>query len=85
MTATNINIEEFIHVLEMLKRKGHSLMDLDMLPDDNHPNMNKLVVHPVQVTESTEKERPVASKEIIKNPVIDRSNNDIFSNKYFGL
>jgi hypothetical protein len=46
MTAFNINIEEFISVLIDLRNRGVQLMNLDMLPDESNPNMNKLIIHP---------------------------------------
>ena len=48
MTATNINIDEFIHILTNIKNNGSKFIDLDMLPDENHPSMNKLIIHPVK-------------------------------------
>jgi hypothetical protein len=82
MTATNINIDEFINILTTLRARGHRLIDLDMTPDENHPSMNKLVVHPVTTQnmqpppEDYYQQQP---KPEVKNPKISRDNNDIFS------
>lgn len=80
MTATNINIGEFMKVLQALQSRGHSMIDLDMLPDENHPSMNKLVIHPVyndgQRKPTRDRESP---PDEIKNPEISTENNDIFS------
>lgn len=89
MTATNINIEEFLKVLSVLQESGYKLVDMDMLPDEEHPNMNKLVIHPVKAkTDSSSKEgseQPERGTEI-QNPNIDRDNNDIFNlQSFFGL
>jgi hypothetical protein len=82
MTATNINIDEFINILTTLRANGHKLIDLDMIPDENHPSMNKLVIHPVHTQQGLlpapqeyyQQEHP----SIIRNPNINRDNNDIF-------
>lgn len=88
MTATNINIEEFIGVLQTLKANGFKLMDLDMLPDEDHPQMNKLVVHPIKSkSDPTYKEGlPAPTNVEIRDPNINRDNNDIFNlQDFFGL
>jgi len=78
MTATNINIAEFIHVLQTLKADGSVLIDLDMLQDPDHPSMNKLVIHPVPAEGRVGS--PAESQEVkARNPQINRDNNDIFS------
>lgn len=77
MTATNINIEEFINVLVSLRNKGHKMIDLDMLPDDNHPSMNKLVVTPTGAVPP--QARQETQKPEIRDPQIRTDNNDIFS------
>lgn len=46
MTAYNINIEQFINILIDIKNRGVQLMDLDMIPDENNPKVNKLIIHP---------------------------------------
>ena len=76
MTATNINIDEFIHILEKLRSNGNKLINMDMLPDENHPNMNKLIIHPV---DSSDGRKPRENKITIKNPDISTDNNDIFN------
>jgi len=86
MTATNINIDEFIKVLNALRERGHKLIDLDMLPDESHPSMNKLVIHPVYNQGQGQLPPPGyqhQSPSEIRNPDISTENNDIFG--YFGL
>lgn len=82
MTATNINIDEFIHILTNIKNNGSKFIDLDMLPDENHPSMNKLIIHPVKSNsqkQAEEQEQPRENKIIIRNPNISTDNNDIFN------
>lgn len=85
MTAININIEEFINVLVNLRNGGAKLVDLDMLPDENHPSMNRLVLHPVKSANDTlprfdgSNSNPNRSKISIRNPNISTDNNDIFN------
>lgn len=73
MTATNINIEEFINILVSIKNNGSKMIDLDMLPDETHPSMNKLVIHAVKTPNGQEPD-----KTIIRNPNINSDNNEIF-------
>ena len=82
MTATNINIEEFIHILDNLRANGTRLINLDMLQDDDHPSMNKLVIHPVEDIDGSP---PVREQRIvIRNPNISPDGDDIF-NAFKGL
>jgi len=46
MTAYNINIEQFINILIDIRERGIQLMNLDMVPDESNPQMNKLIIHP---------------------------------------
>jgi hypothetical protein len=86
MTASNINIDDFINILTILKQKGHKMIDLDMLPDDNHPSMNKLVVHPVSSQgQANYRDHVEQPKSEIRNPEISTENNDIFNNNLFDL
>ena len=78
MTATNINIDEFIHILTTLKADGTSLINLDMIPDSDHPSMNKLVIHPVTDNRMGEVKREAPSI-TIRNPKISTDNDDIFN------
>lgn len=81
MTATNINIDEFIQILVNIKNSGCKFVDLDMLPDENHTSMNKLVIHPVRSKTKEQGEEPISQPEnriIIRNPNIRTDNNDIF-------
>lgn len=82
MTAVNINIDEFINVLHSLRSRGYNLIDLDMIPDENHPSMNKLVVNPVNVQGQGLLPPPGYKHQApteIRNPNISTNNNDIFN------
>ncbi len=81
MTATNINIDEFIHILTNIKNAGSKFIDLDMIPDENHPSMNKLIIHPVknQSQKQGEQEQTQENRIVIRNPNISTDNNDIFN------
>lgn len=78
MTATNINIDEFINILVNIRNNGSKLIDLDMIPDENHPSMNKLVIHAVK-TQGQGEDQPRENKIIIRNPKIRTDNDDIFN------
>jgi hypothetical protein len=80
MTATNIVIDEFIEVLMQIRAGGARLMNLDMIQDESHPSMNKLIIHPIPV-ESEDKNQPKGNSKrlIIKNPDVSTDNNDIFN------
>jgi len=84
MTATNIDIEEFINVLTEIYASGVKLMNLDMLPDENHPSMNRLVIHPIKITNGTDGYPQDTKRLIVKNPRISTDNDDIF-NSFKGL
>lgn len=81
MTATNIDLAEFINVLTQLHEQGTRLINMDMVPDSNSPTMNKLIIHPVNRNkdnyENTASENN--SKLLVKNPRISTDNNDIFN------
>ncbi len=89
MTATNINIEEFINMLISIRNNGTRLIDLDMLPDENHPSMNKLVIHPNRTgmdnnidninNDENRYGKANRSKVSIRNPEISTDNDDIFN------
>jgi hypothetical protein len=82
MTAVNINVEEFIKLLSNLRSTGVKLINLDMLPDDNHPKMNKLVIHPVRSGRKGQDESVEDNLEddpSIRNPDISTDNDDIFN------
>ena len=74
MTAYNINIEQFINILIDIKNRGVQLMDLDMIPDENNPKINKLIIHP---NEGTVDRKPSfkASEEV---DIQDPDGDDIF-------
>lgn len=80
MTATNIDIEQFITVLMEIHNSGVRMMNLDMIPDDNHPSMNKLIIHPIKDGEdggTMRRDRP--NKVVLRNPKIDPNSDDIFN------
>lgn len=79
MTATNINIEEFIRILTDINRTGVNFMDLDMIPDVDYPEMNKLVIHPVKKDTKTSTQENRIS---IRNPDISSDGDDIFDLMY---
>lgn len=78
MTATNINIAEFIDVLSQIYSTGVTLIDLDMIPDDNHPKMNKLIIHPQKLAQPGSQPSQPENKVIYRDPRISTDNNDIF-------
>jgi hypothetical protein len=81
MIANNVNIEEFISVLQRVRSTGAEIIDLEMIPDNDVPSMNKLVLHPVPLSgrvHSHKEETPIT----IENPKIDTDNNDIFKSFY---
>lgn len=77
MTASNINIEDFLRILINLRKKGAKLINLDVLPDESNPEVNKLVIHPVRIIGNKE---VAPTQEIeIKNPEVGLDNDDIFN------
>lgn len=81
MTATNINIDEFVNILVSIRNNGSNLIDLDMLPDENHPSMNKLIIHAVKTNKLNKEKQDefIENKIEIRNPNIRTDNNDIFN------
>lgn len=83
MKAQNINIEAFIGVLLSIRNRGCRFINLDMLPDDNNPEMNKLIVSPnykVGYEKPSKDVNDVAAPEpAIRNPQISVDNDDIFN------
>lgn len=86
MTAVNIDIEEFIKALINIRNDGSRYLNLDMVPDENHIGMNKLVLHPiridndpVQTSKNNNSNSNRESKITIRNPDINPDNNDIFN------
>jgi len=63
-----------------MQASGARLIDLDMIPDENHPSMNKLIIHPV-VMQDLEPPHSKKSESRVetRNPDINRENNDIFN------
>lgn len=45
MTATNIILNDFINMLVSIRDRNVKIIDLDMVPDPDSPNMNKLIIH----------------------------------------
>jgi hypothetical protein len=81
MTATNVVIRDLMYILTKMSEDGTQLVDLDLVPDDNHPAMNKILLHPVtinkQLPPALSNEKPV-KKIIVRNPNFSTENNDIF-------
>lgn len=84
MKAQNIDINRFIEILVSLQGNGTKLIDLDMVPDDRQPNMNKIVIHPVYGPGMAPmpKQRQEDPYEI-RDPLISPDTDDIFYS--FGL
>lgn len=77
MTAYNINIEQFINILIDIRNRGVQLMNLDMIPDENNPKMNKLIIHPNE--NSVDRKPFKADKpEDVGNIIRDPDDGDIF-------
>ncbi len=84
MRATNININEFIGVLVNMRNEGVRAINLDLLPDENNPSMNKLMVQPFSMNPNNipnvkQEERTQTPNSFIRNPEIRTDNNDIFN------
>jgi hypothetical protein len=77
MTAVNINVEEFISILSKLREQGVSTMNLDMVPDDRFPKMNKLIIHPLRG--DNDRASPKDLEDTIQNPDINPDSDDIFN------
>lgn len=84
MKAINISVAEFIDVLNKMRQSGYELIDLDITPDENQQTRNKLVVYPVAGNDEKMLNQgpPIKNTEgngvEIRNPNIDKNNNDIF-------
>ena len=83
MTAININVEEFIHVLANIRNDGVALVNLDMIPDEGHPGMNRIIIHPIiQEAKDRPVEEPIQREKrnlLIRNPDVSRDNDDILN------
>jgi hypothetical protein len=83
MTATNINVEEFIKALMNIRNEGVAMINLDMTPDENYPGMNRIILHPIREEVSQEPVEEPPQKDIknlvIKNPSVSRDNDDILN------
>lgn len=83
MTAININVEEFMHVLANIRDDGIAMINLDMIPDEGHPGMNRLIIHPIteKPNQSTVEDSPQTEKRnlLIRNPNVSRDNDDILN------
>lgn len=73
MIANNIVIEQFLYVLNEMKNKGISLVNLELAPDDNFPDKNKLILHPV-----IKNKEKLIEKIVITNKEIDPEVDDIY-------
>jgi len=83
MTATNVNIADFINILHTLSQDGTTLVNLDMVPDDNHPSMNKIIIYPVPKNGvGSGGGTPTQNKVTIRNPNIGTDGDDIFNKMY---
>lgn len=78
MTATNISIKEFVGVLNALMADGNNFINLDMVPDLDHPNMNKLIIHAVLHDNNGSSPKKDNSQEILTTS-INPDNNEIFN------
>lgn len=77
MTAVNINVEEFIGILTKLREQGVTAMNLDMIPDDRFPKMNKLIIHPLRGDRNEELPRDLGDG--IQDPDVNPDSDDIFN------
>lgn len=75
MTATNIVLEEMIRVLTSIREQGFERIDMDMVPDEDSPGMNKLVMHPISPARGAE---PIGDEVIIRNPDTDFDRDEIY-------
>lgn len=75
MTATNINVEEFVEMLQGLQQEGVKMINLDMIQDEHYSNMNRLIIHPIYPTNPPHSQKGIE----IKNRDVDTNNNDIFN------
>ena len=78
MTAININIEDFLKILVSLKQKGAKLINLDMIPDESNPKMNKLIIRPVGKGMKKAPPPPEEDPEI-HDPDVRLDSDDIFN------
>lgn len=78
MTATNVYIKDLIYILSKISEDGTQMVDLDIIPDENHPTMNKIIVHPVNLKKNTHLPTTPSKKIVIRNPNFSTDNNDIF-------
>lgn len=92
MIATNVDLEELLMVLLKMNRAGIKYMNLEMTQDENHPEMNKLIIHPVRFSRKEKEkgmERPDGTgsygssedtiNDNISNPKINLEGDDIFN------
>lgn len=79
MTATNIDIDEFINVLTQIQASGVRLVNLEMLTNDDNPALKKLIIHPIKNNGNGSYDQPQNTRRlIVKNPDISTDNDDIF-------
>lgn len=92
MRANNIKMEDLLKVLLALHKRGVEFIDMELLPDDDSPEKNKMIIYPVHLKKDNKtahyekglKKLPAPKPEDeIKDPEISRDNDDIFN--YFNL
>jgi hypothetical protein len=92
MTANNIDVAELISILQKMKGFGITLIDMDMVANEDSPGMNKLVLHPVKPESdgsilSFEERNIKREKDFADNKEFDITNPKLNSggNEIFGL
>lgn len=79
MTATNINLSQFLGILASLRSKNVKTIDLDMVPDPDNVNMNKLVIHIIDESGNRRPHQQIT----VRNPELE-DEDDIY-NLFEGL
>lgn len=83
MTAININVEEFMNVLANIRSDGVAMINLDIIPDEGHPGMNRLIIHPIidKADDSPVEDSAQMNKRnlLIRDPDVSRDNDDILN------
>jgi len=78
MTATNIDLEQFINVLTNVYATGVKMINMDMVQDSDNPSMNRLIIHPITSEQDSLPPPNGKRRFIVRNPNINTDNNDIF-------
>lgn len=83
MKAQNINIEAFMSVLLSIRKRGCRFINLDMIPDESNPDMNKLIISPNYKVgyegPQPDNQRPPEPEPEIRNPQVRVDSDDIFN------